>query len=86
MTCNAHEIICLAGKSSIAVYGLHLLLQEVDKNRLRVICNATDEGFDDWQPSLRKAAIENNISIISIEECYEIENLIFLSLEFDKII
>ena len=78
--------ICVAGKNEIAVYGLNLLLKYVDGSKVKVLCNATDDGFDNWQPSLRKAAIENNISVVSIEDCYDIDNLIFLSLEYDKII
>lgn len=78
--------ICLAGKNEIAVYGLSILLELVDKENLCVICNATDDGFDTWQPSFLKAAIENGIEVKTLEECYRIDGLIFISLEFDKII
>ena len=78
--------ICVAGKNEIAVYGLSLLLKYVDKESICVVCNVTDDGFDNWQPSLLKAAMENGIAIISIEDCYDVDGLIFLSLEFDKII
>jgi methionyl-tRNA formyltransferase len=81
-----NEVICLAGKNEIAVYGLHLLLRHVKKTDIRVICNATDDGLDTWQPSLRKLARENDIKVITLEDCYIIDNLVFLSLEFDKII
>ena len=83
---NTNSIICLAGKNEIAVFGLRLLLDHVDKINIRVVCNSTDLGIDTWQPSLLKTARENDISVISIEDCYNLENLIFLSLEFDKII
>ncbi len=78
--------VCLAGKNEIAVYGLSLLLKHLNKENLFVICNETDDGFDSWQPSLLKAAKDNDVSLISIEDCYDIDGLIFLSLEFDKII
>ena len=78
--------ICLAGKNEIAVFGLRLLLQHVAKENLCVVCNATDDGFNSWQPSLRKFAEQNNIAIITLEECYHIEGLVFLSLEYDRII
>ena len=83
---NTNSIICLAGKNEIAVFGLHLLLEHVDKINIRIVCNSTDLGIDTWQPSLLKAARENDISVISIEDCYHLKNLIFLSLEFEKII
>lgn len=83
---NITQKICLAGKNEIAVYGLNLLLEFVDKERLSVLCNATDNGFDTWQPSLLKAATENNIEVKNLHDCYGVDELIFISLEFDKII
>jgi len=78
--------ICLAGKNEIAVYGLTLLTKFVAEEDICVVCNETDDGFDTWQPSLLKAAIEKKIAIKTLEECFGIDRLIFLSLEFDKII
>lgn len=78
--------ICIAGKNEIAVYGLELLLSHVDVENLCVVCNKTDDGFDSWQPSLYKRAREKGVRVVSLEECYGIDKLIFLSLEFDKII
>jgi methionyl-tRNA formyltransferase len=83
---NIKQKICLAGKNEIAVYGLSLLLELVDKENLCVLSNATDDGFDTWQPSLLKAAIENGIAVKTLDECYRIDGLIFISLEFDKIV
>jgi len=60
---NINKKICLAGKNEIAVYGLNLLLEYVSKENLCVLCNATDDGFDTWQPSLLRAAIENNVEV-----------------------
>lgn len=50
--------ICIAGKNEIAVYGLSIALELVDKDNLCVLCNATDDVFDTWQPSFLKAAVE----------------------------
>ncbi|MDA8625796.1 formyltransferase family protein, partial [Alphaproteobacteria bacterium] len=83
---NIKQKICLAGKNEIAVYGLSLLLEHVDKDNLCVLCNATDDGFDTWQPSLLKAAIDSDIAVKTLDECYRIDGLIFISLEFDRII
>jgi methionyl-tRNA formyltransferase len=83
---NIDPIICLAGKNEIAIFVLNLLLERVDKKKIRVLCNSTDMGFDTWQPSLLKAAKKNDISVISLKDCYDIDNQIFLSMEFDKLI
>lgn len=48
--------------------------------------NSNDAGIDSWQPSFQKYALENQIQIITLEQAYTIKNLIFISLEFDKII
>ena len=82
-------LFCLAGKSELAVYGLDLSLKYLDKKLIRVVYNEKDDpepGVDTWQPSLLKAARKKDIKIISIEEFYKLENIIFLSLEFSKII
>ena len=86
MATKIEKQVCLAGKNDIAVYGLSLLLKLINKENLSVICNETDDGFDSWQPSLLKAAKDNDVSLTTIEDCYDIDGLIFLSLEFDKII
>jgi methionyl-tRNA formyltransferase len=78
--------ICIAGKNEIAVYGLNLLLKIINHKDLLVVCNSSDEGYDTWQPSLKKVALSNNIKVISLDECYEEKNLIFISLEYDKIV
>ncbi|MCI5969165.1 formyltransferase family protein [Helicobacter sp.] len=78
--------ICIAGKNSIAVNALAYLLESFSVDSLMVIPNATDCGLDTWQPSLLKFARENQVRVISLEEAYRIPHLIFLSLEFDRIV
>ena len=85
MATKIEKQVCLAGKNDIAVYGLSLLLKLINKENLSVICNETDDGFDSWQPSLLKAAKDNDVSLTTIEDCYDVDGLI-LFLEFDKII
>lgn len=89
MNVNKKSLICLAGKNEIAVYGLNLLLDKVEKKNIRVVYNHQDDpapGFDTWQPSMLKVAKENDVKVISIDEFYSLDNIIFLSLEFYKII
>ena len=80
--------ICIAGRNSIAVNAIKFLLEEVKflKEKLSVLCNKTDNGIDTWQPSLMKFSINNGINISSIGELYNINDLIFISLQFDRII
>jgi methionyl-tRNA formyltransferase len=80
--------VCIAGKNSIAINSLKVLINDVkicDKD-LCVIPNRTDKGIDNWQPSLKKFAFQNNIPILNLHDIYDRERLIFISLEFDRII
>ncbi len=80
-------IVCIAGKNDIAVeILLYLLDYGIDRKNICIISNRTDDGKDNWQRSLLKKASELNIKITTLEEVYQIENLLFLSLEFDKIV
>jgi len=79
--------ICIAGKNKCAVDFVKLLIsQEKYHFEILILPNSNDTGRDGWQPSLKKFAIENNLKIIDIEYCYKIKNLIFISIEFDKIV
>jgi len=80
--------ICIAGKNQIAVNALRFFIEKkiISKEDLLVCLNKTDMGKDSWQPSLKLFAEKNDIKIVTLDELYPIENLIFISLEFDKII
>lgn len=80
--------ICIAGKNNIAVSILEYIIYELKypKEKIFVIPNKDDKGVDNWQRSLLKFSKENNIKVVNLEEIYDIKDLIFLSLEFDRII
>jgi len=79
--------ICIAGKNDIAVeILLYILDEKIKKDNIYIIPNETDNGKNGWQRSLLKKAKELKIKIVTLEEVYNINNLLFLSLEFDKII
>lgn len=78
--------ICIAGKNNIAVDILDYALQHFNVTDVVALTNKTDIGQDGWQRSFRKAASDRNISICSLGELYDIEDLTFLSLEYDRII
>lgn len=80
------KIICIAGKNDIAVNILDFCIKEYIQCEIKVICNRDDLGEDKWQKSLKKYAETQNVDICELEEVYEVENLIFLSIEFDRII
>lgn len=79
-------VLCIAGKNNIAV---DILLYAREKYpSLRIICvpNRTDSGKNGWQRSLKWHCIQYGIQICQLEDVYPIEDLLFLSLEFDRII
>ncbi len=80
--------ICIAGKNQIAVDALSYLLSELNfsKSNIFICPNKNDFGIDSWQPSLKAFAEKQNIKIVDLKEVYNIQNLIFISLEFDRII
>lgn len=78
--------ICVGGKNNIAVDVCSYILESYPDVKLYVIPNKTDDGIDRSQRSLRKYAEGHNISIVSLQEVYSWEDLIFLSVEFDRII
>ena len=79
--------VCIAGKNNIAVEILLYLIElGIAKENICVIPNKTDGGKDNWQRSLLKKANELGIEVKTLEDVYSIENLLFLSLEFDNIV
>ena len=79
--------ICIAGKNNIAVEILLYLVElGINKENIYVTLNETDDGKDNWQRSLLKKANELNIKVNTLEDSYCIDNLLFISLEFDRIV
>ncbi|WP_313893785.1 ankyrin repeat domain-containing protein [Psychrobacillus sp.] len=79
-------MFCIAGKNDIAVEIAEHALNILGKKSLKLIKNSTDTCEDSWQKSLWKFGNDNGIEVITLEDAYNIDDLIFLSLEFDKII
>lgn len=80
--------ICIAGKNNIATECVDWLLTNelISRSDLIVCFNKTDNGIDTFQRSLKKYAVQNNLTDMNLEQLYNINNLIFFSLEFDRII
>lgn len=80
-------VICVAGKNNISVDVLDYLYQNNNQRyQLCIVCNRNEKGENSWQRSLRFYAEQKGIRECKLEELYDIEELIFLSMEFDTII
>lgn len=80
-----NKLVCIAGKNEISVFGLKLLIDKLGKESV-VVCPNESLFKPHWQPSLARYAKHHGVPVLSLEELYDIKNLIFISLEFDKII
>ena len=80
------KTIVIAGKNDIAVNVLNELLKYREKYKLLIVCNKNETGKNGWQRSLRLFAFQNKIEEVVLEQVYDIEDLLFLSLEFDQIV
>lgn len=80
--------ICIAGKNNIAVDVLDYILNEkrFPKERLCAICNRSDVGINGIQRSFKRFIKENGVREVDLEVIYPNDNLLFLSLEFDRIV
>lgn len=80
--------ICIAGKNNIASDILEYLIfkKGISKNDILVCCTKNDAGKNGWQRSLRFTADLLGVKEVKLEELYDISDLVFLSLEFDRIV
>ncbi len=81
-----NKFICVAGKNQCSIDFIEFIKLKIPKNNILVLPNISDKGHDSWQPSLRKYAKKNCFKIISLKKVYKIQNLIFLSIEYESII
>lgn len=79
--------LCIAGKNNIAVDVLDEAFRRYrGKIRFLAVVNKTEQYTDSWQKSYGKYCQEHNIPIVPLDKIYRIEDLCFLSLEFDQIV
>ena len=81
-------LVCIAGKNNIAVDALEYMIENGKHNEyeLCVIPNSGVVEDDGWQKSLIKAAKKHDIPIVSLTDLYEASDLVFISLQYEKII
>jgi methionyl-tRNA formyltransferase len=83
---SSNPLVCIAGKQQVAVSAAaHLRLAFPDL-ALCIVPTAGDNGHDNWQPSLRKWAAGAVVPTATLDELFPIENLLFVSLQFDQIL
>lgn len=80
------KTICIAGKNDIAVDVLQYCLENYPEREIVCITNRNETGANGWQKSLKWFAEKSGAAVKTLEDVYKIEDLVFLSLEFDKII
>lgn len=82
-------LVCIAGKNDIAVNILQFLLkykQQGKKFKIACVLNKTENGKNSWQKSLKWYCRKNKVNIVSLNDVYNVKDMVFLSLEFDQII
>ena len=81
-----NKIICIAGKNQCSIDFLKYISSKISKKNLLILTNKSDNGKDNWQPSLKKFAKKNKFKITNLKSLYKIKDLIFISIEYEKII
>ena len=79
-------MVCIAGKNQIAVKCAHFIRANHPELPLLIVPNQSDPGYDTWQPSLLKWAKDEGVPCVKLEDICKIKGLVFISLEFDKLI
>lgn len=79
--------ICIAGKNNIAIDVCRYVVEHYPQAHVYALINRNEQGVDNWQHSyLKYINSEPRVELSTIEQMYEIEDLLFVSVEYDKII
>lgn len=81
-----NKIVCIAGKNQCSIDFLIYISSKIPNKNIRILPNKNDSGIDNWQPSLKKFAINNNFRLISLGKLYKIKNLVLISIEYENLI
>ena len=81
-------MICIAGKNNIAVECARYLLDDLGIGSTEMIACVTrsDSGKDGFQKSFYKFCREQGISIVKMHEILTEKDILFLSLQYDRIV
>lgn len=86
MSRSCVKTLCIAGKNNIAVDVCEYALKNFPQVELFAIPNSTDTGTDNFQKSFLKYASSRNIRLVTEECAKSMDSLLFLSLEYNRII
>lgn len=79
-------ILALAGKSNALIECLKFSLNFFEKENIVVIPAISDTLEDTWQFSVHNYCKKNGFKTGKIEDVYSLKNLLFVSVQYDKII
>ena len=79
-------IICIAGKNEIAIDTTIFIKKHFPTLKVFGIVTEADKGINTCHRSFKSFLKINEIQQITLEEAYTIKELIFISLQFDKIV
>lgn len=79
-------MIVIAGKNNIAVHGLELAIKKFGAMNVVAVPNKNDDGVDGWQRSFKKFASDQGVKVLGLDDIYDRNVDLFLSLEFDRIV
>ena len=79
-------MLVIAGKNQCAVDVFKYIKRRYPHLDIMGIPNKDDDVNDGWQPSFKKYLLKNRYTVGSLEDCYDKEDLLFFSVEFDRII
>ena len=81
-----NKIVCIAGKNKCSIEFVKYISKYIPKKNILILTNKSDKGKNNWQPSLKKYANEKNFQITNLKKLYVIDNLVFISIEYEAII
>ena len=81
-----NNAICIAGKNNCAIECLNYTKEKYNNLKIFSLPNKSDDGKDKWQRSFKKFSKNKDIEIINLKKLYNIKELIFFSIEYEKII
>lgn len=79
--------ICIAGKNNIAIDVCRYVVEHYPQANVYALTNRNESGEDGWQRSYFKyIQSESKVELTTLEQMYEVEDLVFVSTEYDRII
>lgn len=80
------KTLCIAEKNNIAVNVLDYVRRKYSGFEVIAVMNKNESYHNSWQRSFGLYCLEHNIRIAELEDVYGIKDMLFLSVEFDRII